>query len=230
MSRILGLLSLAMLVLAPLGGRLHVVPLRIALLMVPLAALIAVIAVLLGAFRLLRKPSPDQRSAAIAGLVAGLVPVAFMVNVAVQGHGLPMIHNITTDLKDPPTFTVAPTLATRVADNSLEYDVHDAPLQAAAYPDVRTLATAEDPAHAFEHAKAIATKLGWEIYSADTVAGNIEAVDTTRLWGFKDDIVIRIRARGTGSIVDLRSVSRVGHGDMGANAKRIRKFIAAFTS
>lgn len=229
MSRIFGLLSVVVLVLAPLSGRLHLLPLRIALLMVPVAALIAVIAVLLSAFRLLRKPSPGQRSAAIAGLVLGLVPIAFMVNVIVQGRGIPMIHNITTDLKDPPTFTVAPTLATRVAENSLEYDPHDAPLQAAAYPDLKTLETTEDPPHAFEHAKTVATSLGWEIYAADGATGNIEAVDTTRLWGFKDDVVIRIRARGTGSIVDLRSVSRVGHGDIGANANRIRKFAAAFT-
>jgi uncharacterized protein (DUF1499 family) len=51
----------------------------------------------------------------------------------------------------------------------------------------------------------------------------VEATDTTFWFGFKDDVVVRVRAaeNGGGSIVDVRSVSRVGQSDLGLNAKRI---------
>jgi uncharacterized protein (DUF1499 family) len=67
--------------------------------------------------------------------------------------------------------------------------------------------------------------MGWEIAEADAAAGRIEATDTTFWFGFKDDVVIRIRpAEDGGSIVDIRSKSRVGMSDVGANAARIRAF------
>ena len=75
---------------------------------------------------------------------------------------------------------------------------------------------------------AAAEALGWEIIAQDEQAGTLEAVDTTTIMGFKDDIVIRISREGDSSIIDLRSVSRVGVSDLGANAKRIRAFKAQF--
>ncbi|MEQ8804009.1 MAG: DUF1499 domain-containing protein, partial [Haliea sp.] len=60
-------------------------------------------------------------------------------------------------------------------------------------------------------------------------SGYIEAVDSTAIMAFKDDIAIRVRAAAEGSVIDLRSVSRVGVGDIGANARRIRAFITAFS-
>jgi uncharacterized protein (DUF1499 family) len=72
----------------------------------------------------------------------------------------------------------------------------------------------------------VAEELGWEIVAADRAAMRIEAVDTTWWFGFKDDMVIRITPEETGARVDIRSVSRVGKSDVGANAKRIRKFLA----
>ena len=70
--------------------------------------------------------------------------------------------------------------------------------------------------------------LNWTLVNADFETGIVEAYDTTRVFGFVDDIVIRVRARGNGSRIDIRSVSRVGLGDAGMNAARIRSFIAAF--
>ena len=70
--------------------------------------------------------------------------------------------------------------------------------------------------------------MGLEIVNADREAGRIEATATSRWFGFKDDVVVRIRAAASGSIVDLRSVSRVGIGDVGVNAKRIKAFMARF--
>jgi uncharacterized protein (DUF1499 family) len=69
--------------------------------------------------------------------------------------------------------------------------------------------------------------MGWEIVAADAAAGRIEATDTTFWFGFKDDVVIRVEADGAGSRIDVRSVSRVGVGDVGANARRIRAYLRA---
>ena len=84
------------------------------------------------------------------------------------------------------------------------------------------------PVAAFDRALVVVRELEWEIYNEDRDAGIIEAVDTTSFMAFKDDVVIRIRPLQGGSLLDLRSVSRVGKGDIGANAKRINAFIAAF--
>jgi uncharacterized protein (DUF1499 family) len=69
--------------------------------------------------------------------------------------------------------------------------------------------------------------MGWELVASDPIAGRIEATDTTFWFGFTDDIVIRVSPRGGGSRVDIRSVSRVGISDVGTNAARIRKYLAA---
>jgi uncharacterized protein (DUF1499 family) len=79
----------------------------------------------------------------------------------------------------------------------------------------------------FDKAVQVATAMGWDIYLQDRNAGIIEAVDTTAVMGFRDDIVIRVRTNEEGALVDLRSVSRVGVGDLGANAKRIKAFLDA---
>ena len=79
----------------------------------------------------------------------------------------------------------------------------------------------------FARARTTAERLGWEIVKADPAAGLIEATDTTRWFGFVDDVVIRVTPWGSGTRVDLRSVSRVGRSDIGTNAERIRDFLAA---
>jgi uncharacterized protein (DUF1499 family) len=80
---------------------------------------------------------------------------------------------------------------------------------------------------AFEHALATVHKMGWDLVAADAAAGRIEATDTTFWFGFKDDVVIRLRPADEGSRVDVRSLSRVGGGDVGTNAKRIRTYLDA---
>jgi uncharacterized protein (DUF1499 family) len=75
-------------------------------------------------------------------------------------------------------------------------------------------------------AVAAARAMGWEVVAADRASGRIEATDTTRFFGFKDDVVIRVQAAPGGSRVDVRSVSRVGGSDVGTNATRIRAYLA----
>ena len=139
----------------------------------------------------------------------------------------PRIHDITTDTANPPVFTRAQ--AVRGPDaNTLAIKPDSIAQQRAAYPELQTLRTALTPGAAFDRALHVAGKLDWEVYHQDRDAGIIEAVDTTRFMAFKDDVVIRIKADSGGTLLDLRSVSRVGEGDVGANAKRIRAFLEAF--
>jgi uncharacterized protein (DUF1499 family) len=112
--------------------------------------------------------------------------------------------------------------------NPLEIDADVIALQQAAYPDLQTLTSSLSIDEAFSRALQVATDLGWDIYHQDLNAGYIEAVDTTAIMAFEDDIVIRVRSNAEGTLLDLRSVSRVGEGDIGANAKRIRAFAEAF--
>ncbi len=70
-----------------------------------------------------------------------------------------------------------------------------------------------------------AYQMGWEIIAVHEPVGKIEATAQTFWFGFKDDIIVRIQPDSTGSLVDVRSVSRVGVSDLGANARRIRKYL-----
>lgn len=98
-----------------------------------------------------------------------------------------------------------------------------------AYPDIRTLFVTGGVAEVTRRAEALVRARGWEIAKIDPVAGALEATDTTLFFRFKDDIVVRVRpdpARPGRSIVDMRSISRVGGSDIGVNAARIRAFLA----
>jgi uncharacterized protein (DUF1499 family) len=183
----------------------------------------------------------------IAGL-AIVIPLAAFVqlnSVRAKAGSLPLIHDITTDTQDPPTFGTV-IMAERAATfgvNTVDYDGKRAPtadrdangqpvtrlvsaLQTQAYPEIRTLVLSVDPGIAFGRAEQVARDLGWEIQESDAAAGRIDATATTFWYGFKDDIAIRLRpASGGGTRVDIRSVSRVGLSDLGANAARIEAFL-----
>ena len=97
---------------------------------------------------------------------------------------------------------------------------------AQAYPDIAPADYPISPEAAFEAALAAARDQDWDIVAAEQAAGRIEATDRTFWFGFVDDIVIRVRPTDVGSRVDVRSVSRVGVSDVGANAARIRAYLA----
>jgi len=112
------------------------------------------------------------------------------------------------------------------APNTAAYDGRDeARQQRLAYPDIETLVLHAPASQAFDRALAVAHDLGWHVIASDPTEGRIEATDTTLWFGFVDDVVIRVRESGRGSKVDIRSKSRVGRGDAGANAERIRAFL-----
>lgn len=162
-------------------------------------------------------------TAVVLGFGTAAVPLYFMR----KARTVPPIHDITTDTAQPPEFVAIRPLRAG-APNAIEYGGAEvARAQRAAYPDVQPVRLAVPPAVAFERALHAVQALGWDLVSADAASGRIEATDTTLWFGFKDDVVVRIRPDGTGTRIDVRSLSRVGGSDVGANAQRIRAFIRA---
>jgi uncharacterized protein (DUF1499 family) len=158
-------------------------------------------------------------------LFAGLLTP---IRQLLSGRGLPSIHDITTDPQDPPRFVAV--LARRTGRVSPpEYDGPDvADQQRRAYPEVVPVYLEVAAERAIDEASTVAGELGWDVVAVDRTRGVLEAIDTTFWFRFKDDIVVRVRAVGPSrSRVDVRSKSRVGRGDLGANARRIRAFTAA---
>ena len=194
------------------------------------ACLLAVIGLVLGIAALVRaklRDRPADRMPAGAGTLASVLVLVWMGMQYLTATSVPPIHNISTDLDDPPMFDAVVALR-GPGTNSLEYDSNDAAAQAAGYPDLTGLATQLDAAASVERAAAVAEDLGWEVVNVDSEQGIVEATATTFWFGFKDDVVIRVRGEGSGSKVELRSVSRIGLSDLGANAARIEKFLARF--
>ena len=139
---------------------------------------------------------------------------------------VPPINDITTDLADPPAFADAD-LVPDFAGRDMSYPPEFVEQVRAAYPDLAPRRVDAAPADAFLQAIRAAESLGWEIVAKDGGAGAFYAREASTLFRFVDDVVVRIRADGTGSRVDVRSKSRDGQSDLGVNADRIRKFMAA---
>lgn len=163
---------------------------------------------------------------ALVGVVAGAVTFAVPWYWQGVARSVPPIHDITTDTENPPEFSAVLPLRAD-ARNPPEYAGPEvAARQREAYPEIQPLRLAVSPEAAYTRALNAARSLRWEIVAADAEAGRIEATDRTFWFGFADDVVIRITpAAEGGSRVDVRSKSRVGGSDVGANARRIRRFL-----
>ena len=162
---------------------------------------------------------------AALALVVALAAFAIPWRMQAQARRVPPIHDVTTDPEDPPAFVAV--LARRAgARNPVEYGGPAvAAQQRRAFPDLVPLDLPVSPERAFPAVEAAARDLGWEIVETAPAEGRLEATATTPWFGFKDDVVVRVRARGAGSRVDVRSLSRVGVGDLGVNAARVRAFL-----
>lgn len=227
---IVAVLAAALLLIGPIGYRLGVLPLRAGLLVPVAGLLIAGIDVLAGLIALVFIFRPQWKAArvpALHGLGVSLLVVAVMGMQLVTGMGAPPIHDISTDLDDPPEFVAVRKLRSP-GDNDLDFDREKlAEATLGAYPWVRPIDTSLGVPAALARARDVASELGWEIVAEDP-SGRLEATDTTFWYGFKDDIVIRVRPRDGGARVDLRSASRIGISDLGLNARRIGTFIEHF--
>lgn len=188
------------------------------------AALVAVAAAL-AAWLASRRQAKRAQAVFILGALVGVLAAGPPTVLWYRVQHLPRIHDISTDTVNPPQYvSVLPLRAG--APNSTRYDAAIAPLQAQAYPEIATTTLAAPPDQAFQKALRVASDMGWTIVDANPAALRIEATDTSLLFGFKDDVVIRIGGGAGGSRIDLRSLSRVGGADFGVNAKRIVRFIA----
>jgi uncharacterized protein (DUF1499 family) len=161
--------------------------------------------------------------ACVVAAIAGAVPVAWFQ----RARSLPSINDISTDTADPPAFAAILSLRAGSSVPATYAGKATADAQKLAFPDIAPVVLADAPAAAFAKALAAARAEGWTIIASDPGSGRIEATATTPWFGFRDDVVVRIRPEGRGSRVDVRSLSRIGKGDLGANAKRVREFSAA---
>lgn len=169
-----------------------------------------------------------QRAAlymAVSGILIGLVVAGIPWSWMRTAQQVPRIHDITTDTADPPLFSALLELRKDAANPSEYGGPGVAAQQRAAYPDIEPITLPVPRSEAFERALRAAKNMGWLIVDANDREGRIEATATTFWFGFKDDVVVRIVSAPGGSRVDVRSVSRVGISDVGANAKRVRDFL-----
>lgn len=224
---LLALVPVAMLAMSGPGTRLGLWPFGIGLGMLRWAAYAGVAVALCAIVAL---AIPKLRAGAAGSLSLSLVlglGIAYLPwQWGQQARSVPPIHDISTDLTDPPMFVaVLPRRAD--AKNPAAYGGPEvAAAQRKGYPDIQPLELPVAPEAAYKRALAAAQAMGWEQIAADAAAGRIEATATTLWFGFNDDVVVRIRPAAKGSRIDVRSVSRVGRSDVGTNAKRIRAYLA----
>jgi hypothetical protein len=204
------------------------------------SAVLAIGAVLFGIlFGWRAKRSGIKRSKGLrwAGMAIGALYAGWVLKFVFAALSVPAIHDISTDLADPPQFTA---IVIR-KDNLDAIPGIDNPdmkglnptqrwtlLHQKAFGDIRAVRINEPVAQVIAKAERLAKARGWQILLSSPEQGRLEATETSRFFGFKDDVVLRVRPTetGDGSIVDMRSVSRVGQSDLGVNAKRVRSFLA----
>ncbi len=178
------------------------------------------------------KPSWLLRILALA--IAGLY-VGYLLTIYFTAQSVPAIHDISTDLADPPTFQKLSLRSDNLDDIPNDDDMTGlSPLQRwtrlhqEAYPTIRSVRVDMKVAAVITKAERLAKDRGWDIAISTPELGRLEATDTTAIFRFKDDVVLRVKPTqdGDASIIDMRSVSRVGQSDLGANAQRVESFLA----
>jgi uncharacterized protein (DUF1499 family) len=229
-------LALVLLLAGPLGYKYGIAELMPSFAALILALVMGVLVLVVGLVMLAvaaKKNLVKDRNLLLVAVVCSLVPVIAMAPAIIKVRSVPPIHDITTDTAEPPLFDVAVGLRVN-APNELTYGAGQASpaalakLQQTAYPQLKSLQSNLAPADAVARAALVLAEQGLEVVNTDPENGRVEAVATSFWFGFKDDLVVRVRATPAGSSIDVRSVSRVGQSDVGANAARIEKFLGAF--
>lgn len=227
-----GVTGLACIAIGALGTKFGIWDFRAGLGLFALGGALGFLGVVLGIIALIvtfSKRLPAARASVATGLVLCAVIAGIFGSQFIAARGVPPIHNITTDTQDPPAFNRIVALR---GEGSNPLELTDAVIeqQKGAYPDLQPMVTEAPPGEMFNRARGVLDSMGLEIVNADGDAGIIEATATTFWMGFKDDVVVRVRPQGNGSVIDVRSVSRVGQSDIGVNAKRIRAILAGLQS
>lgn len=222
----LGIIGVVMAALGAVGSGQGLWPFAIGLLMVAVAFLLGVIGLLFALFAALRKPagSPLGRRIGVGFLLCGAVLAAIGPWIY-RGVAFPPIHDVTTNLANPPAFLAIPLRKDNLAGVASLDEWRR--LHRAAYADIVSVRINKAPGDVIARATTLATERGWII--SPSVPGQLEATATESPFKFKDVIVVvaTAEADGTSTRVNMRSVSQVGASDFGVNAKRIREFLKA---
>ncbi len=222
----LGLLAILLPVLGGLGTRIGLWSFGIGLLLAPLGLVMGIVGLILGVIALVRHRKAGERPPLAApGAAISLLAATYLGVAVASAFTVAPIHNVSTDIEDPPEFTVVASLRGE-GDNPLFYDSETiGPLQREGYPDLGPLDMDLPRDEMFELVRGVLIDMGLELVREDPEQGEIEAIATTFWFGFKDDLVVRLRETDAGTRMDVRSVSRVGVVDLGANAERIFEII-----
>lgn len=163
-------------------------------------------------------------------LIISFVYSVMWIGFYLQRAHLPDINDITTDTETPPAFLNVNFIRSS-SENTVRYDQAWASIQEKYYPDVQPLLSFKDKNTVFETALRLVQEREWGVVAVYPGAGIIEATARTPIFGFHDDVIIRIVQLNQNEVrVDMRSCSRVGVGDFGVNAQRIESFMKALNS
>lgn len=212
------------------SAALHVLPALSGFLVMVLGlglALVGAVTSIVGIVATAPLKNREGRSAAWRGLALGMATIAALAVPASKGRGLPRINDITTNTDDPPAFVAALLLPANQGRDMGYPGESFATEQYAAYPDLATIVVEENPESAYDRVRAAAFEMERvEITGEDRAGGRLEGTQTSALFHFADDFVVRIRPfEDGGSRIDVRSKSRDGKGDLGMNASRIREIV-----
>ena len=188
------------------------------------------LAVLIAIVSLIRIWFGGQTGAAndFAAIIVGLIGLALPVFVLSKAFLLPMVNDLQTSPADPLQFTVL--LEQRPSDaNPLSGpDPETVRLQAEKYPDIGPMLVERSAPSVFNVVGEAVKQLGWTVVvneaPGESGVGRIEATDGTLIMGFTDDVVVRVKGNDAAASIDIRSASRYGKHDFGANADRIYAF------
>jgi Protein of unknown function (DUF1499) len=193
------------------------------------ALALAVVALLLAlsAFVVIWMEGLAGIGAAVTAMAVSLALLAYPAYLGIRAYRLPWIYDITTDAIDPPRYEALARLRVRDANPTTYAGLYAADQQRSAYPDVGPLGTNATAQAAYDAALAVVNKRRWRVVDARPPQagrreGRIEAVARTPIMGFRDDVIIRVRAETDGARIDARSSSRYGSFDFGTNAARVR--------
>ncbi len=234
LSFLLAILCLAGAVFSALGAKfdwwsftLGFTILRWSVYLVLAAAGLAVVSAVLGAMTGIG--IKDYRYLVVLVIAAIVFGVPY--NARQEFRKFPTLADATTNFSDAPTFIALAPIREKTAKNPLEFRGGEAiDKQKEVFPNLSTLTSTKTPAQIIASAEALAKQLGWEIASVQPELGRMEATATTFWFGFEDDVVVRARAQAPGeTLVDVRSASRVGYLDGGANAKRVQQLLAGLS-
>jgi uncharacterized protein (DUF1499 family) len=217
----LGIAAVVAFVVGPAIAHFRLVPPLAGFVVFDLGGLLGLIALVIGIVGAVR-----GRGAGL-GLALGAVTTVAFFAIASRGGGVPRINDITTDTTNPPQFVAAGSLdANRGRDMTYPGPTF-AEQQRAGYPDLAPLQLPGSPDEVFKRIDAAARQVAtWQITRSDPATHALEGVDTSAVFRFQDDFVIEVRPQDGGSVVQMRSKSRDGKGDLGANAARIKAFFA----